>query len=283
MYGVVRIFSADEPILDRYSALPYCSVLVPMVLKYQPSIFILSANSTTRDLAPRLAVRLKTGLVTDCNLLEFSEKSEFEVTRPAYGGKVSALIRFHSSAVKLVLIPPGTVEINTKTIVKPVDVVKIEASQIEIPNTKQIGMSKVSSEIIDITEAEIIVSGGRGIGTQERFAQLKEFAKMLNASVGGTRQAVDNGWVLFENQIGQTGKTVSPKLFITLGTSGAIHYTAGFKDSEFIVAVDSNPKAPIFDIADVGFVCDLQQLLPVLNNLLKKYQLTYTSNRTVSK
>jgi electron transfer flavoprotein alpha subunit len=254
-----------------------------MFQHYEPSIVIMSTNSTTRDMAARLAARLKTGLVTDCNLLEFSEKGEFEVTRPAYGGKVSATIRFSSNVLKLVLVPPGVIEINKKTIVKPVEVIAAETGKIEIPNTKHVGLSKASPETIDITESEIIVSGGRGLATNEGFVQLKEFAKMLDASVGGTRLAVDNGWVLFENQIGQTGKTVNPKLFITLGTSGAIHHTAGVKDSEFIMAVDKNPKAPIFDIADVGIVCDLQKLLPILNNLLKKYKLTYTSDRTVTK
>ena len=150
--------------------------------------------------------------------------------------------------------------------------INIKTEKIDEPHTEDMGLLKADPKSLDLSEAELIVSGGRGLGNQEGFRSMAELAKLLKASVGGTRVAVDNGWIPFEKQVGQTGKTVNPKLLMTLGTSGAIQYTMGFKDSEFILAVDNNPRSPIFQVADVGVVADAHQLIPALITFLKNYR-----------
>lgn len=270
-HGVDKVLLIEHPALERYSTLPYCSVFAGLIQKHKPAAVLFGATALADDLAPRLAVRLKTGLVTNCNMVEIAEDGTLEVTKPAYSGKISATLRFSSNRLQLVTISPGAMEATINT--RQSQVINIKVENVDEPITEDIGLLKGDPESTDLSEAELIVSGGRGMGNEQGFQLLEELAKLLRASVGGTRVAVDNGWIPFEKQVGQTGKVVSPMVFITLGTSGAIQYTTGFKDSEFVIAIDSNPQSPIFQVSDIGVVADVHQLLPALVTLVKNYEL----------
>jgi len=265
-HGADKILLVEDPVLEEYCTLPYCNVLSHLVQEHKPAAVLFGATSTVNDLAPRLAARMKAGLVTNCNLVETAEDGVLEVTKPAYGGTISITLRFPPNRLQLVTLPPGG-EIITRSVLSQVIHIKLE--EIGSPIVESIGFSKLDPEAVDLSEADLVVAGGRGLG-EEGFHKLREFAKIIGASIGGTRIAVDNGWIPFPKQIGQTGKTVSSRFFMTLGTSGAIQYTMGFKDSGFIIAVDKNPRAPIFDAADIGVVADVHQVLPALIELLDK-------------
>lgn len=269
-YGANKVFLVEHPTLGRYSTLPYCGIIAGLIQKHEPAAVLFGATELAHDLAPRLAARIKTGLVTNCNWVGITEDGTLEVTRPAYGGKISAKLSFTSNKCQLVTISPGAVEVTLNS--RQPQVINIKTEKIDEPLTEDMGLLKADPESLNLSEAELIVSGGRGLGNQEGFRLTAELARLLKASVGGTRVAVDNGWIPFEKQVGQTGKTVNPRLFLTVGTSGAIQYTMGFKDSEFILAVDTNPRSPIFQVADVGVVADVHQLIPVLIDLLKNYR-----------
>ena len=267
-YGADRILLIENPTLQNYSSLPYSNVLAQLIQRRQPSAVLFGATLEANDLASHLAARIKAGLVTNCNLLEVAENGRLEATKPAYEGKVSITFRFPLSKLQLVTISPGASEISTAT--KKPRIKRVDVEQIDDSIVQYVGFLKGDPETVDLSETERIVAGGRGLGSPGGFKLLGELAKLLGASVGGTRVAIDSEWLPFERQIGQTGKTVSPGFFMTLGTSGAIHYTMGFKEAEFIMAIDQNPKAPIFEVADIGVVADVRELLPVLLNLLKR-------------
>lgn len=269
-HGANKVFLVEHPTLERYSTLPYCGIITGLIQEHEPVAILFGATALANDLAPRLAARIKTGLVTNCSRVEITEDGTLEVTKPAYGGKISARLRFTSNKKQLVTISHGTVEV-TLNLRRP-QVIDIDWEEIDEPLAEDMGLLKADAESLDLSEAELIVSGGRGLGNQEGFRLMVELARLLKASVGGTRVAVDNGWIPFEKQVGQTGKTVNPKLLITMGTSGAIQYTMGFRDSEFIVAVDINPRSPIFQVADVGIVADVHELIPAVIALLKNYR-----------
>lgn len=265
-HGADKLLLVEDSVLEKYSTLPYCSVLSHLVQKHKPVAVLFGATSTVNDLAPRLAARMRAGLVTNCNLVETAEDGLLEVTKPAYGSAISVTLRFSSNRLQLVTLSPGAGEIITDA--RKPQVIRIKPEEISNSIVQNIGLLKADPEVIDLSEADLIVAGGRGLG-KEGFYKLREFSKIIGASIGGTRIAVDNGWIPFSKQIGQTGKTVSSRFFMTLGTSGAIQYTMGFKDSEFIIAVDKNPRAPVFDAADIGVVADVHQVLPALIELLK--------------
>ncbi len=267
-FGADKVILIDSPSLENYDVIPYCSVMAPLVQQHQPVSVLFGATLTGNDLASRLAARIKGGLVTNCNLLEIAEDGAMLAIRHAYGGKVSVTFQYASNRAQLATLSPGAVEISLA--VRQPQVITIDNIEISPAIVERIEVLKGAPENIGLSEAEVIVAGGRGMGNQDRFNQLGELARLLGASVGGTRIAVDNGWLPFERQVGQTGKMVSPRFFMTLGTSGAIQYTNGFKDAEFILAIDKNSRAVIFEIADVGVVGDIQQILPAVFTILKK-------------
>ncbi len=266
-YGADRLLLIENPYLENYGSSAHSGVLVKLIQKHQPRVLLFGATREANDLASHLAARLKAGLVTNCNLLEVGEDGTLELTKPAYGGRVSATFRFPQNRLQLVTISSGVAEASTAG--GKLDIARVDALEVDQPVTENIGFLKGNPETVDLSEAERIVAGGRGLGSPEGFELLRELASLLGASVGGTRVAVDNEWLPFERQIGQTGKAVSPQFLMTLGASGAMHYTMGFKEAEFVIAIDQNPRAPIFEVADVGVVADIRELLPALLGLLE--------------
>ena len=259
-HGADQIIVVDGPEFARYTTDAYTDTLYALVEKYGPTTLLIGATGNGRDLAPRLSCRLKTGLTADCTGLDIDEQSgNVAWTRPAFGGNLMATI----------LCPDHRPQIGT---VRPGVFIREE---IHIPEerlrTRVLDViSELSKELVDLEGAEIIVSGGRGVGGPEGFRTIRELADALGATVGASRAAVDSGWISRSHQVGQSGKTVGPKLYIAAGISGAIQHLVGMNSSDVVVAVNKDPDAPIFGVADYGVVGDLFQVLPALTESVKK-------------
>lgn len=270
-YGADHIIYTNDDKLELYMTEPYTKVLEKVIEAKNPEIFLFGATAIGRDLAPRLAGRIHTGLTADCTSLEINEENNnLMMTRPAFGGNIMATIICPDFRPQMATIRPGvmlkaapdmnkTIEIENFAVeIKPED---ITYEILEVVNEV--------SEKMDIQEASVLVSGGRGVGNSEKFSILDALAHELGGIVSSSRAMVDAGIMPKEVQVGQTGKTVRPDLYIACGISGAIQHLAGMEESEFIVAINKDETAPIFDVADVGIVGDLNKIIPALIEELK--------------
>lgn len=268
-FGASRVYVLDNPLLGRYSPSGAAHALAALSEEIAPEIFLFSAGSLGRDLAPRLAARLEAGLASDCIGTAVVD-GEFEVVRPLYAGKALGRFRFTGSPrmatlrpnVFPLITPAGTDgEVIKREIGIPEDVVRDRVDE-EL---------RAEGQALDVTEADIIVAGGRGMKGPENFDLLRGLADILpHAAVGASRSAVDAEWIDHQNQIGQTGKTVSPNLYLAFGISGAIQHLAGMSSSKTVVAVNKDSEAPIFKVADFGVVGDLFEIIPPLKEELEK-------------
>lgn len=260
-YGAQKVFLADDPSLEDYTAEGYTNVLANLIKQTEPALVLLGATTTGKDLAPRLAARLAVGLASDCTGFTLQD-GELLVTRPIYAGKAIATVkeevRPYMATVRPNIFPAPEPDTSREATVEniPADAGQIRAKVVE--------MIKEAGDRIELTEADIVVSGGRGLKAPENFALVEELAGVLGAAVGASRAAVDAGWKDHSYQVGQTGKVVTPTLYIACGISGAIQHLAGMKTSRYIVAVNKDPEAPIFKVADYGIVGDLFKVIPVL-------------------
>ena len=271
-HGADQILVVDGPEYKHYSTDAYTIALCALVEKYGPTSMLIGATNNGRDLGPRVSCRLKTGLTADCTALDIDEESgNVAWTRPAFGGNLMATILCPDHRPQIGTVRPGVfkkseplegkAEIIKEGIHVPED--KIRTQVLEL-------IREMGDEKVDLEGAEIIVSGGRGVGGPEGFAPVRELAAALGATVGASRAAVDSGWIAHAHQVGQTGKTVGPKLYIACGISGAIQHLAGMSGSDVIVAINKDPDAPIFDVADYGVVGNLFEVLPVLTEEISK-------------
>lgn len=271
-YGAQLIVAVRHPQLDTYRTLPYTRALQQVVEKYQPEIFLFGASAVGRDLAPRLSARLGTGLTADCTSLEIDpETGNLMMTRPAFGGNLMATILCADHRPQMATVRPGVMQkIAFDEGAAPV-VEEMQAELAESDNAVEILQTVINPPAKqNIREAKILVSGGRGMGGPESFASLDTIAGLLGGTTASSRAAVDAGWVAKDRQVGQTGQTVRPDLYIACGISGAIQHVAGMEESGFIIAVNKDETAPIFGIADLGIVGDAATVLPALQNLLEK-------------
>ncbi|MGQ9599397.1 MAG: electron transfer flavoprotein subunit alpha/FixB family protein [Anaerolineae bacterium] len=265
-YGATKVYLADDPGLARYSSEGYANTLAALIQAVKPTIVLAGATAMGKDLAPRLAARLGVGLASDCTALEI-DNGRLLATRPIFAGKALAKVKLNSdpqmATVRPNVLPVPTPDASKTPIVEPVAAVvdQIRARVVDIVSA---GVGE-----IDVAEADIIVSGGRGVGGPEGFAPIRSLAKTLGAAVGASRAAVDAGWIEHSHQVGQTGKTVTPNLYIACGISGAIQHLAGMKTSKVIVAINKDPEAPIFKIANYGIVGDLFVVVPLLEKEFK--------------
>lgn len=271
-HGADEVIWIDDPQLEHYQTNTYTDVLVQQVLKLKPEILIMGATFLGRDLAPRIARVLGTGLTADCTGLEIDKAARLLLqTRPAFGGNVIATITTPSFRPQMATVRPRVMKELTRDTTRKGEVVRIPA---EInPNTiilKIVDIVKESKKGVNLEEADIIVSGGRGVGSGEKFKVIQDLAKALGGEVGASRDVVDAGWITSMHQVGQTGKTVRPKLYFACGISGAVQHVAGMRDSETIIAINSDPQAPIFQCADYGIVGDLHQIVPLLTKKLEE-------------
>ncbi len=269
-YGVDQVFIADHPDLKIYTTDAYSTVLSDLCSAEKPEVFFLSNTAIGKDLAPRVAERLKTGLCTDCTAVSIQD-GQLQFIRPIYAGKAFAKMEVPQARPVMATIRPnalGTSEpVGSKN--PTVTSVTVNLAPGTIRTLIRDLVHKATGRV-ELTEADIIVSGGRGMKGPENFKILEDLADVLGAAVGASRAAVDAGWREHAYQVGQTGKTVSPTLYIACGISGAIQHLAGMSSSKFIVAINKDPEANIFKIADYGIVDDLFKVVPVLTEEFKK-------------
>jgi len=270
-YGADRVFWVDDPSLAVYRTLPYAKTLVSLVRQYKPEIFLLGASSRGRDLAGAVATELYTGLTADCTGLDIDpETSLLRQTRPAFGGNIMATIICPNYRPQMATVRHRVFEM-------PIADEKRQG-QI-VPVAPVMGEDEIAAKVVDfimeqgevnLADAKIIVSGGRGVGGPEGFGPIRELAAVLGGAVGASRAAVDAGWIPYAHQVGQTGRTVRPDLYIACGISGAVQHMAGMSTAKVIVAINKDPEAPIFTIANYGIVADLFQVVPALTKEFKK-------------
>jgi electron transfer flavoprotein alpha subunit len=260
-YGATRVYVADDPALDTYSSEGYANTLAALAGKTAPAIILIGATTMGTDLAPRLAARLGVGVASDCIALDI-DGGRLVATRPIYAGKALARVKLNGDP-QMATVRPNVLaapepDASAAATVEPVGAV-IEGIRARVVDIIGAGEGE-----IDVAEADIIVSGGRGVTGPEGFAPVRSLARTLGAAVGASRAAVDAGWIEHAHQVGQTGKTVTPNLYIACGISGAIQHLAGMKTSKTIVAVNKDPEAPIFKVANYGIVGDLFEVVPLL-------------------
>lgn len=267
-HGADTVFLADDPSLALFHPDYYRQILLNAVKKLAPSIVLMPATSTGKDLAPRIAVHLDTGVASECVQLSL-ENSELVATRPAYAGKVLLKVKVNGTP-KIATLRPNAF---TAKEASPPRNPSLESLTFEKPDTRMVVREFVTlgSKKTDLTEASVIVSGGRGMGGPENYKILEELAEVIGGVVGASRASVDAGWRPHSDQVGQTGRTVSPALYIACGISGAIQHRVGMFNSKVIVAINKDPDAPIFSFADYGIVGDVFEVVPALTRELKKF------------
>ena len=265
-YGAETVYYAEDERLNQYTTDGYSKVIGLAIDKYKPEIVLLGATHIGRDLGPCLAVNCNTGLTADCTKLEIDPNTKgIMQTRPAFGGNLMATIICPEHRPQMSTVRPGVMEKPERQPGRTGEIIKLEISLSDSDiRTKVLEVVKTTKEIVSLTDAEIIVSGGRGLGNAEGFELLRKLADKLNATVAGSRGAVDAGWIDHAYQVGQTGTTVKPKIYFACGISGAMQHVAGMQNSGLIVAINTNESAPIFDIADIGITGDLYKVIPAI-------------------
>ncbi len=268
-YGVKKVYLLQNPKLEKYNTLGYVKVLADLIQEIKPDIFLATASPAGKDFAPRLAARLNTSLVADAVDLKIDGDGKLLVTHPIYSGKALADFKIPNSLPQMALIRPNSFGVGAPDPGSSAEVVKKDVDPGEL-KAEMKELVKGASDKVDLTEAEIIVSGGRAMKEAANFKLLQELADVVGASVGASRAAVDSGYAPHDMQVGQTGKVVNPKLYMAFGISGAIQHLAGMRTSKVIVAVNKDPEAPIFQKADYGIVGDLFEIVPMLTQEFKK-------------
>ncbi|MEA1974319.1 MAG: electron transfer flavoprotein subunit alpha/FixB family protein [Bacillota bacterium] len=269
-YGADKVIVVDDKALEIYTTEAYTQAMVKIINSNNPEIVLIGATSIGRDLGPRVSARVKTGLTADCTSLEIGEDNELLMTRPAFGGNIMATIVCPNHRPQMSTVRPGVMEskLKDKKRIGEIEILKVEFTD-EINKIKVIKVVKKEREEKGIDEASILVSGGRGVGSKENFDILKELADSLDGTVSASRAAVDAGWIEHLKQVGQTGTTVRPNVYIACGISGAIQHVAGMEGAEYIVAINKDSAAPIFDVADLGIVGDVHKVIPELIKEIK--------------
>ncbi|MPM08190.1 Caffeyl-CoA reductase-Etf complex subunit CarE [bioreactor metagenome] len=272
-YGADEVIAVDDAMLKSYVTEPYAKALAKVIADCEPNIVLFGATSIGRDLAPRVAGRVHTGLTADCTKLDIDEETKLlAMTRPAFGGNIMATILCKDYRPQMATVRPGVMKALEKDTTKTgaVKEIKVEFTAADM-NVEILEEVKETKKTVDITEAKVLVSGGRGIGGPEGFEMLKECAAELGGEIASSRACTDAGWIESARQVGQTGKTVRPELYIACGISGAIQHVAGMEGSELVVAINKNDTAAIFSVADLGIVGDVKVIIPKLTEALKKY------------
>ena len=284
-YGADRVIVVDDPELKDYRTEPYAHALASVINEYKPEIMLVGATAIGRDLGPTVSARVKTGLTADCTSLEIGnfplvaapgkeaeqKHNQLLMTRPAFGGNTIATIACPDNRPQMATVRPGVMQ-------KIAPIAGAKANVVEFnpgftPNNRYVeilNIVKAVKNTANIMEAKILVSGGRGVGSKENFKLLEDLAEVLGGTVSCSRAVVENGWLPVDLQVGQTGKTVRPQIYFAIGISGAIQHVAGMEESDLIIAVNKDEDAPIFDVADYGIVGDLNKIVPLLTEEIKK-------------
>lgn len=298
-YGASRVLVVDHPVLKHYTTEPYVKAVTHVIKTYHPNIMLFGATSIGRDMAPRVAGRVHTGLTADCTRLDIDvhQYQEYlrtstslalqperidaldtsdcflKMTRPAFGGNVMATIVCRQYSPQMATVRPGVMEMPVCDPARRGEVEMVDAGlTMEDQNIEILDIVANDTKSVDITEAKILISGGRGVGGAEGYEPLRALAAELGGEVASSRIGVDSGWIEKDRQVGQTGKTVHPDLYIACGISGAIQHLAGMENSEFIVAINKDESCPMMKIADLGIVGDLKVIVPKLTEAIQNYK-----------
>ena len=281
-YGADRVIVVDDPELKEYRTEPYAHALASVIEKYKPEIFLVGATAIGRDLGPRVSARIHTGLTADCTQLDIGDfplnpipgkeqkHNQLLMTRPAFGGNTIATIACPDFRPQMATVRPGVMQKKERQAGVKANVEEFNPGFTPNQNYVEIlEVVKAVSETVDIMDAKILVSGGRGMGSAENFKILEDLAEVIGGTVSCSRAVVDAGWKPKDLQVGQTGKTVRPNVYFAIGISGAIQHLAGMEESDIIIAINKDETAPIFDVADFGLVGDLNKIVPALTEKLR--------------
>ncbi len=264
-YGADIVYKVDNPSLKDFNDESYSDIFVQIINEYKPEIILMGATTYGRSLAPRVSSRLNTGLTADCTKLEIDEKENILLqTRPAFGGNLMATIICPNHRPQMSTVRPKVMKALEPDSSRTGQIINADVKIPQNLKTKVIDVVSELCETVNLTEADVIVAGGRGMSDPKNFKLLEELAKVLGGAVGASRAAVDAGWIEYSHQVGQTGKTVGPKVYFACGISGAVQHIAGMSSSDIIIAINKNPDAPIFKIATYGIVGDVLQVIPAL-------------------
>lgn len=269
-WGADRVYHAESPLFDVFNDEPYAQLLVRLIQERRPEIVLAGATSIGRSFIPRVAARVKTGLTADCTGLEIDHAARNLLQiRPAFGGNIMATILCPHYRPQIATVRPRVMKRGAFDAARTGEIIPISAEGLTC-RTKVLSTEKEASEcMVNLQEAEIIVSGGRGLGDPKGFRMMAELAELLGGAVGASRAAVDEGWVPYSHQVGQTGKTVCPKIYLACGISGAVQHLVGMQSSDIIIAINKNAEAPIFNVAAYGIVGDLYEVVPLLIKKLR--------------
>ncbi len=264
-YGADNVYMVDHPSLKNYNDESYTDIFVQLIQNYKPEIVLMGATTYGRSLGPRISSRLNTGLTADCTGLEIDpERKILLQTRPAFGGNLMATIICPNHRPQMSTVRPIVMKALEPDKSRQGEIIKPDVKVPEDLKVKVLDVVNNLCEMVNLTEADVIVSAGRGIGSPKNIALVEELARVLGAAVGASRAVVDAGWIEYSHQVGQTGKTVGPKVYFACGISGAIQHLAGMSSSDTIIAINKNPDAPIFRVATYGIVGDVLEVLPAL-------------------
>ncbi len=283
VYGADKVIVVDDPELEVYRTEPYTHALASVINEFKPEIMLVGATAIGRDLGPRVSARVQTGLTADCTKLDIGDfplepiegqeqlHRQLLMTRPAFGGNTIATIACPNNRPQMSTVRPGVMEKNQPNPKAKAEVIEYNPGFTPDDNYVEIlDIVKNVSDVVDIQDAKILVSGGRGVGSPENFKILEDLAEVVGGTVSCSRAVVDAGWKPKDMQVGQTGKTVRPNVYFAIGISGAIQHVAGMEESDLIIAINKDEDAPIFDVADYGIIGDLNKVVPMLTEQIKK-------------
>ena len=290
-YGADKVIVVDDPELKEYRTEPYTHAIASVIKEFKPEIFLIGATAIGRDLGPRVCARIHTGLTADCTKLDIGDfpmnpvpgretkHNQLLMTRPAFGGNTIATIACPDFRPQMATVRPGVMQKAPKEAGKKAVVTEFNPGFTK--NNKYVDILEVVkavSNTVDIMDAKILVSGGRGVGSPENFKIMDDLAEAIGGTVSCSRAVVDAGWKPKDLQVGQTGKTVRPNVYFAIGISGAIQHLAGMEESDIIVAINKDESAPIFDVADYGVVGDLNKIVPMLTEKIKEAKAAAKNN-----
>jgi len=272
-YGLNRVYVADHEIFEKYQPELFTDMVVGLVKTYDPNILLFSSTTRGQDLAPRVAARLRTNLATNCDKLELSDKGVLLQTRLIYQNKVHTTLASTGVRPQMATLTPGSTKARKSDLTKELKIIAVDHRSFHNPDSQKMEIThyiKADPKTVDISDAVLVVSGGKGVGDEEGFQLILDLAQVMNASVAGSRMAVDHQWIDRSRQIGQSGKTVAPDLMISCGISGASAHIFGMRDTKTLIAINKDKAAPLMQMADLAVEGDLHEILPVLIRRLKE-------------
>ncbi|MGD0281680.1 MAG: FAD-binding protein [Dissulfurispiraceae bacterium] len=270
-WGADKVYLCSSPMFGTFNDEPYSQMLTTLIRKHKPEIVLAGATSIGRSFIPRVAARLKTGLTADCTALEIDKDTRNLLQiRPAFGGNIMATILCPNNRPQIATVRPRVMKRLEVDRGRKGEIIPVDAPNLTCRTKVTETLKEASECMINLQDAEIIVSGGRGMGDPKGFSMLEELAGLLGGTVAASRAAVDEGWMPYRHQVGQTGKTVCPKIYIACGISGAVQHLVGMQSSDIIIAINKNPEAPIFNVATFGIVGDVNEVVPLLIRKLKE-------------